>query len=437
MKDNASGELILFDNIGSDAAVGHAVSVFSGGQEDDFASYYAVQRAMLPLISNERVIGTYWQNHVALLAGAADNPFSRLAEHGVYAALYGKSGIEAVSQALTTCSESDALLFRLAVNELRFIQEVYAYDFSSVARNRADNIAAAKARPGRTYRRQYLHDALLAEDEWTCAAAVAEYYHGCGAGAFEAFNSYIWEGAFRGVKASDPITFDDLVGYDSQKAMLIENTEFLMRGLPANNVLLYGDSGTGKSSSVKALLNHYKKRGFKLVAIPKPRLAELPQVLDILADRGLKFIVFIDDLSFEENESGYKQFKSVLEGGVSARPDNVVICVTSNRRNIVKEVWKDREGQDDVHLRDNLQEKRSLSDRFGLTIVYSSPDKKEYLDIARALAERAGLTLPENELMSQALTWEIRHGGRSGRTASQFVAHLKGAQALSNQEQES
>jgi predicted AAA+ superfamily ATPase len=211
---------------------------------------------------------------------------------------------------------------------------------------------------------------------------------------------------------------------------LIENTEFLLRGLPANNVLLYGDSGTGKSSSVKAVLNRYKDRGLKLIAVPKERIDELPQILEYVGGRGLKFIIFIDDLSFEENEVGYKSFKSVVEGSVSARTTNTVICVTSNRRNIIKEVWKDRAEQDDIHLRDNLQEKRSLADRFGLTIVYIAPEKGDYLDIVAALAKKAGLNMDAEYLSEQALIWEIRHGGRSGRTARQFIDHMVGLKEL-------
>jgi predicted AAA+ superfamily ATPase len=226
---------------------------------------------------------------------------------------------------------------------------------------------------------------------------------------------------------------EELIGYDRQKDALIENTERLLRGLPASNVLLYGDSGTGKSSSVKALLNRYRGQGLKLIAVPKERIDDMGEILAHIAGRGLKFIVFIDDLSFEENDGSYKPFKSIIEGSVNGRQDNAMICVTSNRRNIVKEVWKDREGleADDVHLRDNLQEKRSLADRFGLTLVFAAPDKASYLEIVSALADQAGLSVDQKTLLSGALTWGIRHGGRSGRTARQYIDHLIGAQALS------
>jgi predicted AAA+ superfamily ATPase len=168
-------------------------------------------------------------------------------------------------------------------------------------------------------------------------------------------------------------------------------------------------------------LNAFAGRGLKLVSIPKARIADIAEVIDLVSERGLKFILFIDDLSFDEGENGYKAFKSAIEGRIGAANNNWIVCVTSNRRNIVKEAWKDREAQDDVHLRDNLQEKKSLADRFGLTIIYEAPDKAEYLTIVRGLATKAGLALSGDELDKAALTWEVRHGGRSGRTAKGFV----------------
>jgi predicted AAA+ superfamily ATPase len=186
-------------------------------------------------------------------------------------------------------------------------------------------------------------------------------------------------------------------------------------------MLLYGDRGTGKSSSVKALLNMFASRKLRLVSVPKEEIAAIPAIMEALAARGLRFIIFIDDLSFEENETGYKSFKSALEGGIRPQPENVIVCVTSNRRNIIKEVWRDREGGEDIHINDSLQEKRSLADRFGLTVVFSSPDKYEYLDIVKGIAEREGLNADIAELESEAMKWEIRQNGRSGRGARQFI----------------
>jgi predicted AAA+ superfamily ATPase len=226
----------------------------------------------------------------------------------------------------------------------------------------------------------------------------------------------------------------DLVGCESQKKALLENLEIMLAGFRANNMLLYGDSGTGKSSSVKALLNSCADKRLKLISVAKDRLHLLPGVFDQIKDRGMKFIIFIDDLSFEDNEYEFKAFKSIIEGRIAPRPENAIFIVTTNRKNIVKESWGDRQDLDDVRRRDNMEEKRSLSDRFGITVIYSSPDKKEYLAIVRSLAEKAGLNMPESELFSEAMKWEIRHGGRSGRAARQFVDHMTGVKAVTEKE---
>jgi predicted AAA+ superfamily ATPase len=432
--------MILFEQVGSDPVVKNAVFLFDVffdednpydeyfdyyALQDDLSDYYKLQKAMLRLVGAEEIAASYWQNYICKLIAPSDNAFSRMAERGVFAA----DGYDGAA----------AAVFALAMEELQVIRDIYAYDFQALAQaitkrtgvpEGAENLAKLTAAPEKVSRRQGIHEALTAEDARTSATLLARYFHDFGAGDFEGYDAFAWEGTFHGVAFGDPITMDDLIGYESQKRALIENTEFLLRGLPANNVLLYGDSGTGKSSSVKALLNMYKARGLKLIAVPKERIDDLPRILEYVGGRGLKFIIFIDDLSFEENEVGYKSFKSVIEGSVSARTTNTVICVTSNRRNIIKEVWKDRAEQDDIHLRDNLQEKRSLADRFGLTIVYISPEKREYLEIVAALAKNAGLNMDAEYLSEQALIWEIRHGGRSGRTARQFIDHMVGLKEL-------
>jgi predicted AAA+ superfamily ATPase len=381
---------------------------------------------MLEGVGAEKVGASYWQNHICALVASSDNPFSRAAEKGVYVALEGMSSPEDIVAAIGVLAAPYADLFRLAAYELSRIKDMYLWDFGESV----DNVASLMASPGSGSRRERVLVSLSESDDAVSTAMLAAYYRSYGAGKLEAYDSYRWDGSFRGVPQMDRIRFDDLIGVDRQTAALRENTEFLMRGLPASNILLYGDAGTGKSSSIKALATEFADRGLKLVAIPKAHIAELPAVLSAASGRGLKFILFIDDLSFEEDESSYKSFKSVIEGGVGSRPDNVVICVTSNRRNIVKEVWKDRESADDIHLRDNIQEKRSLADRFGLTLVYSAPAKDEYLAIVAGLAEKAGLDTGGNELEAASLTWEVRHGGRSGRVARQFIDYCISSSAI-------
>jgi predicted AAA+ superfamily ATPase len=372
---------------------------------------------MLSGAGSAKVETTYWRNHICALVAASDNPFSRAAERGAYVSVEGLRGSGDIMAAAAQLTDADGGLLRLAAFELARIKEMYGWDFGDAP----ENVASLTASPAPDSRRRLVHEALTADDDLVSAAMLAAYHHSYGAGELEAHDSFYWDGGFKGVEAGDGTGLGDLIGVDRQTAALVENTEFLLRGLPAGNVLLYGDAGTGKSSSVKALAAGYADRGLKLVALPKERIGELGDLLRAVSGRGLKFILFIDDLSFEEDEHSYKSFKSVIEGGVNARPDNVVICVTSNRRNIIKEVWRDRENQDDVHIRDNLQEKRSLADRFGLTLFYGAPDKEEYLAIVEALAKRAGLEAGGDELKSAALTWAVRSGGWSGRTARQFV----------------
>jgi predicted AAA+ superfamily ATPase len=414
--------LILFANVSDDAAATDAAAFHAPGGTNR-AAWVSLQRAMLADVGTETVEATYWRNHICALVGSSDNPFSRAAEKGVYADLEEMTREEDILRAAGQPSGIEPGMLTLAASELARVKEMYAWEFplAEGGTQAQGNIAALEAAPRGAARRQRVHDALTADADIVSAVMLAGYYRSRGAGAFEASDSYSWDGAFAGVDAADDARLDNLIGLERQTDALRENMEFLLRGLPARNMLLYGDSGSGKSSSVRALAAEYADRGVKLVAVPKSRISELPEVMDAVRNRGLKFIVYIDDLSFEDGESAYKSFKSTIEGGVRERPDNVVICVTSNRRGIVKEVWEDREGRSDVHRRDNIQEKRSLAERFGLTLVYSSPDKDEYLAIVAGLARIAGLDADPDELMAAALTWAVRHGGRSGRTARQFV----------------
>ncbi|MBQ9518308.1 MAG: ATP-binding protein [Firmicutes bacterium] len=233
--------------------------------------------------------------------------------------------------------------------------------------------------------------------------------------------------ALAGVEHPDKITFDDLIGYTAQISELRDNTEAFIQGYPANNILLVGARGTGKSSSVKALVNAYCDQGLRLVEITKEQIAELPDILKLLRPRGRKFIVYIDDLSFDENEIQYKYMKSLLEGGSEGKPDNVLFYATSNRRHIIQEKWSDRNTDStvaDIHTADTLNEKLSLSDRFGITITYGKPTPQEYVKIAVGLARKNGINLSDDEIKQAALRWELNQKGMSGRTAKQFVENL-------------
>ena len=219
---------------------------------------------------------------------------------------------------------------------------------------------------------------------------------------------------------------DQLIGYESQKQILTKNTEAFLSGKKANNVLLYGDSGTGKSSSIKALLNEYYKDGLRMIEIYKHQFKYLPSIIQELQSRNYKFILFMDDLSFEEFEIEYKYLKAVIEGGLEKKPDNILIYATSNRRHLVKQTWSDRQDQDEVNINDAKQEKISLSSRFGVKILYTHPNRQNYLEIVDGLAKQYNLQIPQEELHQKALTWEIRYGGFSGRTAKQFINAMLG-----------
>lgn len=219
---------------------------------------------------------------------------------------------------------------------------------------------------------------------------------------------------------------NQLIGYETQKQTLRNNTEAFLAGKKANNVLLYGDSGTGKSSSIKALLNEYYKDGLRMIEVYKHQFKDLPKIIQQLQSRNYKFILFMDDLSFEEFEIEYKYLKAVIEGGLEKKSDNILIYATSNRRHIVKQTWSEREDKDEVNINDAKQEKTSLSSRFGIKILFMHPDRINYLNIVDGLAKQYGLKMDRDELHQKALTWEIRHGGFSGRTAKQFIHAMLG-----------
>ncbi|MBQ9346835.1 MAG: ATP-binding protein [Oscillibacter sp.] len=232
------------------------------------------------------------------------------------------------------------------------------------------------------------------------------------------------EGKLLPVRHPDPQTLDELPGYEPEREKIIANTEALLNGRPANNVLLYGDAGTGKSSTVKALVNEYADRGLRLVEVKKNQLYELPALMDELAENPLKFILFIDDLSFTANDDNFAALKAILEGSAGGRAENVAVYATSNRRHLIKETLSDRAG-DDIHASDTRQELMSLAARFGLTVTFSSPDRERYLYIVRKLAERYGLAVSEAALGVRAEAFAIRAGGRSARVAKQFVELCK------------
>lgn len=267
-------------------------------------------------------------------------------------------------------------------------------------------------------------------DNWGDAVeGLATYYRQYGSGLFAEYRALRWQaGQFIGIRYSDPVKLSALVGYESQRDALLKNTEFLLSGEMALHVLLYGSRGSGKSSLVKSLLNEYSNRRLRLLEVSKSDLKDLPEIVEHLRGVSQKFIIFVDDLSFEEDDDAFKALKVVLEGNLTARPQNVVVYATSNRRHLIREFFVDRSAPKDneeIHAWDTMQEKLSFSDRFGLTLTFEPANQKTYLNIVQHLAAQAEINITQEDLEFQALQWATRHNGRSGRTARQFVDFLK------------
>ena len=262
---------------------------------------------------------------------------------------------------------------------------------------------------------------------------ITEFYKEYGVGKFGLNKAFrIEEGTDLKTANIIPITrvehvyLNDIIGYDLQKKKLTHNTESFINGKPANNCLLYGDAGTGKSSSVKAIVNEYYDKGLRIIEIYKHQFRYLSDILEQLKDRNYKFIIYMDDLSFEESELEYKYLKAILEGGFGRRPETVLIYATSNRRHLIRESFRDKtETDEELHTRDTVEEKLSLSARFGEKIYYGSPDKREFNSIVLSLAKKNNIDMDESEILSKANMWELSHGGMSGRSATQFITYLQ------------
>lgn len=367
-----------------------------------------------------------WHNYLTLLLVNNENVFSTACE------------IKGIS---------DGTLLELAKHDFEIFREFFAFDFSKLEKlmntDVFDKILNYKRidDAGKVFNRR-IRDRIcdlsckLAEssdlNEFT--SYMIEFYSDFGVGKLGLHK------AFRVVHSDNgadivPITniahvnLDDLVGYETAKKKLIDNTEAFVKGKKANNCLLFGDAGTGKSSSIKAILNKYYDDGLRIIEVYKHQFQDLNDIIAQIKNRNYKFIIYMDDLSFEEFEIEYKYLKAVIEGGLEKKPENVLIYATSNRRHLIKENFSDRDGwNSDVHTTDTLQEKLSLVARFGVTIFFCAPDKKQFQGIVKALAERYGVNMPEDELLLEANKWELNHGGLSGRTAQQFIDYLLGKQ---------
>lgn len=382
-------------------------------------SYFQICHELIERAEKENFEGDILKAYILYLITTDENSFSMACE---------KEGYNSINSGL----------FQAAARDIELIKEILLFGLADIGKligvnelNFVSNYSAKK-----NYGEDYFYKKIsVLKKSFTenkpekTVKLLADFYHRAGCGKLCRYSSFRWrenKGLVE-IKNVDPVSFDDLIGYDEQKEELIKNTDVFIDGCKANNVLLYGDSGTGKSSSVKALLNKYKNRGLRLIEITQEQTKFIPEILEVLQNRGLHFIIFMDDLSFEDFETDYKYLKAVMEGGIEAKPDNVVFYATSNRRHLIKEKWEEREDSSEVHQSDALQEKLSLSERFGITITYLTPDQEQYLKIVKKLANKSGIDISDRQLKKKALQWEKWYHGRSGRTARQFVDYLAGS----------
>lgn len=396
--------LTVYKNIGRDRIVGMLYEVLTA--EDNYEPMSRLVTSLMEEAEKKGFSGNLFRNYIHHLLLSDENTFTLYCENNV--------------------NVKDSSIYRMAQTDINSVMEIADIDlhelpdshFLSAAIDEVLNYTPVNAKNTADENKELTIDDIIA------------FHNKAGCGDISIYRSFRYDDdtkSLKGISHPDPITFDDLIGYEAQTKQLIENTEAFINGYNANNVLLVGARGTGKSSSVKALVNRYFEDGLRLLEITKEQIAELPDILKLIRPRGRYFIIFIDDLSFDEGEIQYKYMKSLLEGGAEGKPDNVLFYATSNRRHLIQEKWSDRSsGSEDaeIHTTDTLNEKLSLADRFGITITYPKPTPKEYINIVTGMAQRRGLDMDENTLKQEALKWELNQKGMSGRTAKQFINNM-------------
>ena len=396
--------------------------------------------------NREDIEGLFYECMKRLMELAASHGFSGNLCHGFLSFLLVNNE-NAYSCACEIRGAVDGSINAVALHDFAIMKELFDFDLAQLGTYFAvdcmDAVLCYEApeNSGRLFNKR-IRDRIAeltahleaAEDAETFKDAVTEFYREFGVGKLGLHKAFRVAHAEDGVRIV-PITniahvkLDDLVGYELAKQKLIDNTEAFVNGREANNCLLYGDAGTGKSTSIKAIANQYYDRGLRLIEIYKHQFCDLNDVIAQIKNRNYKFIIYMDDLSFEEFEIEYKYLKAVIEGGLEKKPDNVLIYATSNRRHLIRESFSDKEEvREDMHTSDTVQEKLSLYARFGVTIYYGAPDKKEFQKIVTALAEKYQVRMEREELLLEANKWELAHGGLSGRTAQQFINYLLGKQ---------
>ena len=428
-------KLVLYRNLGENSILMKLSGIFEDFDRGDcpnaelVARIYDQIKRLLDLATDYGFDTNLWHNYLAFILITNENSFSMTSE---------KVGA------------NDGTVNYFAKNDFKIFKKLFDFDFSEIEEAldidcfTIVNNYKAIGKKERMYNKnvstkvQDISRAIEgARDENDIFKIVTDFYKAYGVGmfglnkAFRIVHPTNGDMQFVPINNTEDVRLDDLIGYEIQKQKIVENTEAFVAGRKANNALLFGDSGTGKSTTIKAIINEYYDQGLRMIEIYKHQFQDLSQVISQIKNRNYRFIIYMDDLSFEEFETEYKYLKAVIEGGLEIKPDNVLIYATSNRRHLIRETWTDRtdlENNNGMHKSDTMQEKLSLVNRFGVTINYSKPSQKEYFQIVVGLAEKNGIHMTEEELCAEANKWELSHGGISGRTAQQFINYLAGKQ---------
>lgn len=426
-------KLIMYGDIDEDCILyqmGEIFREFEEGTQSNavlIRKVYTQIKRLLTVATDFGFDKNLWHNYLAYFLITNENPFSITCE---------KIGA------------NDGSVNHFARNDFSAIKNLFEYVFSEIEKSLGIDCFTQISNYRAIEKKELMYNKNVSEKVQALSSrmeqardvegfftAVTEFYRDYGVGMFGLNKAFRIQDrtdsklVFLPINNMDKVMLSDLVGYEIQKKKLVDNTRAFVEGKKANNVLLFGDSGTGKSTSIKAIVNEFYDQGLRMIEIYKHQFKDLSNVIAAVKNRNYKFIIYMDDLSFEEFEIEYKFLKAVIEGGVETKPDNILIYATSNRRHLIRETWSDRNDvqQDEgMHRSDTMQEKLSLVNRFGVTINYSKPSQKEYFDIVIHLAAKSGIKMSEDELKAEANKWELSHGGISGRTAQQFIYYLQG-----------
>ncbi len=428
-------ELIIYKNLEQEQLLNDMTFLMENynneyyNEEDLKSLLFACTGSILELCVDHGFEGNLWHDYLTFLLANDENAYSTSCE------IVGETG---------------GSINKVALHDFAIFKELFDYDFSAMEAGLGVDCVSmildytGSGTHGSVYNGR-IRDRICAlakslgqtKDAEEFKASVTQFYKEFGVGKLGLHKAFRVAHDEEGVHIV-PITkiahvqLDELVGYESAKKKLIDNTEAFVKGRRANNCLLFGDAGTGKSSSIKAILNKYYDQGLRMIEVYKHQFQDLNDVIAQIKNRNYKFIIYMDDLSFEEFEIEYKYLKAVIEGGLERKPDNVLIYATSNRRHLIRESFRDKEERDEeLHTNDTVQEKLSLVARFGVTIYFGKPAKKEFQEIVRQLAKRNGIEMDEEKLLLEANRWELNHGGMSGRTAQQFIDYLLGMETQS------